>query len=97
MYRLQFTDTSKNELADLKKDNSRNAIYKAVIKSLKFLENDPKHPSLNSKPFKTLSGPSGEKLWESYAQQNTPGAYRIFWYYGPERKQITITSIISHP
>lgn len=97
MYRLRFTDTSKNELTSLKHDNSKTAVFKAVTKSLRFLENDPRHPSLNSKPFKTLSGPNGEKLWESYAQQNTPSAYRIFWYYGPERKQITVTSIIPHP
>lgn len=97
MYRLRFTDASKNVLISLKHDNSKTAVFKAVTKSLRYLENDPRHPSLNSKPFKTLSGPNGEKLWESYAQQNTPGAYRIFWYYGPERKQITVTSIIPHP
>ena len=77
MYRLQFTDTSKNELAGLKYDNSKKVVYKAVTKSLKFLENDPKHPSLNTKPFKTLSGPNGEKLWESYNHtlSKTPQAH----------------------
>lgn len=97
MYKLLLTDTSKKELAELKHEKSKKAVLNAVIKSLKFLETNPKHPSLNSKPYKSLSGPDGEKIWESYAQQHTPGAYRIFWFYGPGRKQITITSIIPHP
>lgn len=41
--------------------------------------------------------PNGEEVFESYAQNNTPGAYRIFWYYGPKRKMITILAITSHP
>ena len=32
--------------------------------------------------FKSLKGSRGEKVFEVYAQQKTPGAYRIFWYYG---------------
>ena len=39
----------------------------------------------------------GEKVFESYAQNNTPGAYRIFWHYGPKKNQITVVAIVSHP
>lgn len=38
-----------------------------------------------------------EDVFESYAQNNTPGAYRIFWHYGPKKKMITILAITPHP
>jgi len=44
-----------------------------------------------------LKGPKGEEIFEAYAEQSTPAAYRIFWYYGPELTQITIIAITSHP
>jgi hypothetical protein len=45
----------------------------------------------------SLKGPKREKVWEAYAEQNTPGAYRVFWYYGPSRGIITIFAITPHP
>ena len=45
-----------------------------------------KHPSLHTHKCEEMVGPNGEDIFESYAQNNTPGAYRIFWYYGPEKK-----------
>jgi hypothetical protein len=56
-----------------------------------------RHPSLNTHKFDTLFGPNGEDVFESYAQNNTPGAYRIFWYYGPGRNKITVVGITPHP
>ena len=38
-----------------------------------------------------------EDVFEAYAENNTPGAYRIFWYYGPGKNQITILAITPHP
>jgi hypothetical protein len=37
------------------------------------------------------------RVLQSYAQNNTPGAYRIFWAYGPGRSEVTIIAIIPHP
>ena len=74
------------------------ARYKAVIKALKYMQTDPRHGSLQSKPYQSLKGPEGEKVFESYAQQHTPGAYRIFWFYHPSRKKaIVILNIVPHP
>jgi len=47
------------------------------------METNLRHPSLNTHKLKTLSGPGGEEIFEAYAQNETPGAYRIIWYYGP--------------
>ncbi|HAM50446.1 MAG TPA: hypothetical protein DCP92_07015 [Nitrospiraceae bacterium] len=71
--------------------------YKAVKKSLQFLSRNPRHPSLSTHEFTTLQGPNREKVFEAYAEQSTPAAYRIFWYYGPKENQITIIAITPHP
>jgi len=36
-------------------------------------------------------------VFEAYAQQRTPGAYRIFFCYGKERYVIEILTIVPHP
>lgn len=58
---------------------------KDVIKALRYMEINLRHPSLNTHEYHNLTGPDGEKIFESYAQQNTPGAYRIFGTMGPVR------------
>jgi hypothetical protein len=47
---------------------------------------------------------NGEKVFEAYAQNNTPGAYRIFWQYGPDEAKgkkripiIIVVAITPHP
>lgn len=70
---------------------------KAVQKALGYLQTNPRHPGLNTHKYNSLSGPNGEDVFEAYAQNKTPGAYRIFWYYGPENKAITIIAITPHP
>lgn len=36
-------------------------------------------------------------MWESYLENNTPAAGRIFWSYGPQKGDITIVDIEPHP
>lgn len=43
-----------------------------------------------------MQGPSKEEVFEAYAENNTPAAYHIFWYYDLDEKQITLTAIIPH-
>ncbi len=45
----------------------------------------------------SLNGANGEEIFEAYAENNTPAAYRIFWYYGPNKKEITILATTPHP
>ena len=97
MFELDFTYVSKEQLSLLKNDKSQKAAYKAVTKALRYLKNNPRHNSLNSKPYQSIKGPNREKIFESYAQQKRPSPYRIFWYYGPEKGVITILNIIPHP
>jgi hypothetical protein len=70
---------------------------KAVQNALAFLESNPRHPGLKSHKFSAMIGPNGEDVFEAYAENNTPGAYRIFWMYGQGKDVITILAITAHP
>jgi hypothetical protein len=94
---LLFTPQADSDLSDLEKNPSQQRVLKAVKKTLGLLETNLRHPSLQTHEFKSLKGPNGEKVFEAYAQQKTPAAYRIFWYYGPGQKQMTIIAITTHP
>ena len=97
MFSLAFTDEAQAAITHLKHEKSLAVQYKAVVKTLKQLQTDPRHPGLNSKPFQSLKGPNGERVFESYAQNRTPGAWRIFWYYHPDKKKlIVILNVVRH-
>ena len=97
MFELIFTPQADSDLREIEKDPSKKYILKAVRKTLGLMETNLRHLSLKTHEFTSLKGPNGEKVFEPYVQQKTPAAYRIFWYYGPARKQITIVAITPHP
>jgi hypothetical protein len=66
-------------------------------KALEYLSQNPKHPGLQTHEINDLSKKFGVKVWQSYLENNTPGAGRIFWAYGPDRQQITILAVERHP
>ena len=97
MFELEWTKEAEETYNLLKGDASQKKRYKAVKKTIKFLAINPRHNSLQTHEYLSLRGPNGEKVFEAYAEQNTPAAYRVFWYYGPARGLITIFAITSHP
>ncbi|MCZ7648140.1 MAG: hypothetical protein M5U26_23255 [Planctomycetota bacterium] len=96
-FRLKFSEESAAQLRHLKQEPGQKAPYKAVLKTLGFMETNLKHPGLQTHEHSTLSRTYGKKVFESYAQNRTPGAYRIFWIYGPGRGELTIVAIVPHP
>jgi len=105
LFELEWTDEASRVFSSLKGDPSQETHYKAVRKALELLARNPRHPSLQTHEFKSLSGTSGEKVFEACTEQNTPNAYRLFWYYGPAEldaggtriAKITIFAITPHP
>ncbi len=102
--KIKFTPTADEQYTALENAPSKDAIFEQVRKAIGYLEIDPHHPSLNTHEFTSLAGANGEKVFEAYAQNNTPGAYRIFWHYGPDETKgkkrtpvITIVAITRHP
>jgi len=96
-YRLLFTSQARSDLGRLQQDQGLVKRLKAVRKALGYLETNPRHPSLATHEYTSLSATAGRKVFEAYAENNTPAAYRVFWHYGPERDQITIVAITAHP
>jgi len=97
IFSLSFTPSAKQSLKELKGLAHQEKRFKAVSKALKFLAQDPRHPSLQTHQYNSISGPNGEKIFEAYAEQDTPAAYRIFFYYGKARGEIVVFAITPHP
>lgn len=97
MFGIYLTDEAQEQLHRLKTDKGLSKRFKAVKKTLLYLSTNPRHPGLQTHEFTSIKGPKGEKVFEAYAEQSTPAAYRIFWYYGPSQNQITIVAITPHP
>jgi hypothetical protein len=87
-----------NQLNEQQSAKDKIIVYKAVVKALRILSENPRHPDLNTHEYSALSGPDGVKVFEAYAQNNTPGAYRIFFcYHPPKAARVTIIAITPHP
>jgi hypothetical protein len=97
LFEIFWTHQSQADFNRLKSDPSLQKRYKAVKKTVQLLASDPRHNSLQAHEFSSLKGPHGEKIFEAYAERNTPAAYRVFWYYGPSKDLITIIAITRHP
>ena len=74
-------------------------LFKQVEKCVRLLLENPRHPGLNTHEYDSIENPydSKKKVFEAYVQNRTPGAYRLFWCYGPGAGEITIIAITAHP
>jgi hypothetical protein len=102
--KIVFTPTADRQLTALEETPAQAALLAQVRKALGYLEQDPHHPGLRTHQFLSLTGARGEKIFEAYAQNKTPGAYRIFWHQGPDEIKggkrtpvITVVAITAHP
>lgn len=101
---LRLTPSAQDSLRELERDPHSAGVLKQVRKTLALLETNLRHPSLNTHKFRSLQGPSGEEVFEAYVQNQTPGAFRVFFYYGPDRVEggrriavLTVVAITPHP
>jgi hypothetical protein len=94
-FRLSFTPEARAVLKKLR--GGKDPKLKKVQRTLGYLETNPRHPGLETHEFSSLSGPGVEKVFEVYIENRTPGAWRVFWYYGPEPGMIRILNITPHP
>jgi hypothetical protein len=112
-FRLRWTDRATEDFellkaaavsrpgngASRKKASKQQGLFKQVTKALQYLAHDPRHKSLQTHKYDSLPHPfdPNDSVFEAYAQNKTPGAYRIFWCYGPYKGEITIIAITPHP
>ncbi len=96
-FELVFTEHAHEQMDELENTHDKKIIFKTVCKILGYMEVDLHHSSLHTHKYDAITGQNKEEVFESYAQNRTPGAYRIFWYYGPGKEQITILDVSHHP
>ena len=105
MHKLRFTHTADEQLSQIEDNPALKGVLKQVRKTLGYLETNLRAKSLQTHEFEALTKRYGKKVFEAYVQQNTPGAYRTFWHYGPDEigkngehiAVITIVAITPHP
>jgi ABC-type phosphate transport system substrate-binding protein len=78
-------------------DGNEQKLFKKLAKALNLLRNNPKHNSLATHEIPPLSRRYGMKVWQSYLDNRTPAAGRLFWVYGPGKNEITIIGLEPHP
>lgn len=81
------------------KASKQEGLFKQVVKCVELLQTNPRHPGLKTHEYGSIENPydPATKVFEAYVQNRTPGAYRIFWCYGPNKGDITIIAITPHP
>ena len=72
-------------------------LYMKWGSALKKLSADPMYPSLHTHEIEPLSRRYGMKVWQSYLENKTSKARRMYWVYGPDQKDITIIGLEPHP
>lgn len=95
-FQLLFSTKAKEDMQALQSPHLLKRL-KAVKKTLQFLETNPRHQSLNTHKYSNFWNMGDIQVFEAYAENKTPGAYRIFWRYGPGKDAITILAITPHP
>jgi hypothetical protein len=104
-YRLKFSTRAETQYQVLVNGGAATAAkLKKVRRALAVLEQNPRHPGLHSHQYENFPGLSKVKVWDSYIENKTPSAWRIYWVYGPngtvngvEVPVITVHAITPHP
>ena len=87
--------STRKQQGKLGRDEER--FFKKLVKTLGYLAENPRHNSLASHEIDALTAKYGLKIFQSYLENNTPAAGRIFWAYGPEKQDITVLAVEPHP
>ena len=97
IFNLNFTYQADRDLEELEKSPALLKRLKAVYKALGYLENNPRHPSLNTHKYRTLAGNYGEEVFEAYAENLTTEVFCILWHYGQSNNIINTMFIVIYP
>ena len=87
--------STRKQMGDLDKDEEK--FFKKWVKALGYLSVDPRHNSLASHEIEDLTRKYGFKTFQSYLENKTPSAGRMFWAYGPDKGDLTILAVEPHP
>ena len=83
-YQLRFATPARETLDLLDGSPQYAAKLRKVRRALGLLQINPRHSGLHSHQYENFPGAPKEKVWDSYVENRTPGAWRIWWMYGPD-------------
>ncbi|WP_328632253.1 hypothetical protein [Streptomyces sp. NBC_00356] len=87
MFTLRFSDDAEATLDRLKGGGkAEQAKLKKVLRTLGRLQMDPRYPGLRSHQYENFPDLPDQKVWDSYVENQTPAAWRVYWMYGPNEK-----------
>lgn len=93
----RFWKELRDKVSDGTIGKAEERLYKKIGKAFVLLSNDPRHPGLRSHEIEALSRRYGVKVWQSYLENKTSGAGRLYWVYGPDKNEITVIGLEPHP
>jgi len=100
-FKLRFATRAAETLKEPENgDPNQLAKLKNVRRALARLEQDPRHPGLASHPYESFPVDSEVKVWDSYIENKSPSAWRIFWRYGPDEPGLSVITVLAigpHP
>ncbi len=97
VFEIHWTSQAEKQFLALKNQGLTDKFIK-ISKTLEILaQHGPRYRSLHSHKYESIKGPNGEDVWESYVENKTASAWRIWWIYGPNPNAITLIMIGKHP
>jgi hypothetical protein len=83
-YQLRFAPAAAEAIRRLTDGGASTAVRLAKVrKALGRLSVDPLYPGLRSHLYQHFPGLEKGRVWDSYVDNRTPAAWRIYWMYGP--------------
>src|SRR5258708_25459109 len=99
-FKLKFAKQPAQMLDELESNASQQARLRKVRKALGQLDLNPRHAGLHSHHYESFPADRDVKVWDSYGENNTPSAWRIFRQSGPAEphgpRAITVLHIAPH-
>jgi hypothetical protein len=97
-FKLAFGPNAVAVMSRLRADQAQAKRLKAVEKALGLMQVSLRHQALNTHKYEGTKCPHKMDLFEAYAENSTPGAYRIFFCYDPDlRETLLIVDVCAHP
>ena len=93
----ELWDTLEKEHKDGSISKNDEELYKKWGSAMKKLSHNPAHPSLATHEIEVLTRRYGVRVWQSYLENKTSAARRMYWVYGPRQGQITDIGLEPHP
>ncbi|MEO8541737.1 MAG: hypothetical protein ABI577_18505 [bacterium] len=73
-FEIDMSEEAERVLADLERNPANATRFRKVINTLARLEQNPRHPGLNTPQYLGRKGPHGETVWQAYVENRTLGA-----------------------